>query len=257
MAVPGTAAGTAVPGTSAGALYFTRAGVQEGNYTGTVYGLIKEQKYEEVAQILSMELQSFPRSRAALSLLGYAYYHMQDFRSSALTYEQLVRFHPDVEEYKMYLAQSLFKAGLYEDATKACMRVDNDKYGQRLLQLQAAIKYEQDELGACKTLVDQCMADDPDTIVNQGCISYKEGDFEGAKGLFTEAMSSVGYQADLTYNVALCCFGAKEYGECLKHVADIIERGVREHPELSVGSNSDGVEVRNAPVTPALRQRTR
>lgn len=32
---------------------------------------------------------------------------------------------------------------------------------------------------------------------------------------------------------------------CAQHISDIIERGVREHPELSVGSNSDSVEVRS------------
>ena len=30
----------------------------------------------------------------------------------------------------------------------------------------------------------------------------------------------------------------------MKHIADIIEKGVREHPELGVGSNSEGVEVK-------------
>jgi len=30
----------------------------------------------------------------------------------------------------------------------------------------------------------------------------------------------------------------------LKHIADIIEKGVREHPELGVGSNADDVEVK-------------
>jgi tetratricopeptide repeat protein 30 len=27
----------------------------------------------------------------------------------------------------------------------------------------------------------------------------------------------------------------KQYGQALKHIAEIIERGVRDHPELSVG----------------------
>lgn len=146
MAVPGTALPGTAAGTSAGALYFTRAGVQEGNYTATVYKLIAEQKFADAAQVLALELQSFPRSRAALSLLAFCYYHMQvrlrnwfscqcfvsspthvvcvvvcrfysqqfpqDYRSAALTYEQLVRFHPEVEEYKLYLAQSLHRAGL-------------------------------------------------------------------------------------------------------------------------------------------------
>jgi hypothetical protein len=34
-----------------------------------------------------------------------------------------------------------------------------------------------------------------------------------------------------------------QYGHALKHVAEIIERGVQEHPELSIGSNADGIEV--------------
>jgi tetratricopeptide repeat protein 30 len=30
----------------------------------------------------------------------------------------------------------------------------------------------------------------------------------------------------------------------LKHIADIIERGIREHPELSVGMQTEGIEVK-------------
>jgi tetratricopeptide repeat protein 30 len=43
----------------------------DGQYTQVVYTLIKEQKYNEVITLLSNELQFSPRSRAALSLLGY------------------------------------------------------------------------------------------------------------------------------------------------------------------------------------------
>ena len=40
-------------------------------------------RYSEAAQLLELERQNFPRSRAALSLLAYCYYYMQDFRSAA------------------------------------------------------------------------------------------------------------------------------------------------------------------------------
>ena len=30
----------------------------------------------------------------------------------------------------------------------------------------------------------------------------------------------------------------------MKHIADIIERGIRDHPELSVGMQTEGIEVR-------------
>jgi tetratricopeptide repeat protein 30 len=42
-------------------------------------------------------------------------------------------------------------------------------------------------------------------------------------------------QAELQYNIALCCFKLKQYSQALKHLAEIVERGVREHPELGVG----------------------
>ena len=36
----------------------------------------------------------------------------------------------------------------------------------------------------------------------------------------------------------------KDFAPALKHIADIIERGIREHPELSVGMQTEGIEVR-------------
>ena len=40
----------------------------------------------------------------------------------------------------------------------------------------------------------------------------------------------------------------------LKHIAEIIEKGVREHPELGVGSNADGIEVKTVGNSQALRE---
>lgn len=71
----------------------------------------------------------------------------------------------------------------------------------------------------------------------------QEDKYEEARLKFVEANNMVGYAADLAYNMALCYYRTKQYGPALKHIAEIIERGVREHPELSVGSNTDGIEV--------------
>lgn len=51
-----------------------------------------------------------------------------------------------------------------------------------LLLSKGAIKYEQDELPACKSLVDQCLSDDPDTIISYASISFKD---QGAFARFT------------------------------------------------------------------------
>lgn len=55
----------------------------DGQYTQVVYTLIKDQKYNEVITLLSNELQFTPRNRAALSLLGYCYYYIQDYENAA------------------------------------------------------------------------------------------------------------------------------------------------------------------------------
>ena len=78
-----------------------------------------------------------------------------------------------------------------------------------------------------------------------GCCLFKEGDFEGARKKFTDVITATGYTPDLAYNIALCYYKMKQFGAALKHLAEIIERGVREHPELSVGSATDGMEVRS------------
>jgi tetratricopeptide repeat protein 30 len=66
--------------------------IAEGNKTSVIYSLIRDQKYTEAVRVLNNELQILPRSRAALSLLGYCYYHMQDFHSASSTYD-LFFFH--------------------------------------------------------------------------------------------------------------------------------------------------------------------
>ena len=54
-----------------------------------------------------------------------------------------------------------------------------------------------------------------------------------------------GYNAHLSYSQALCHYRLANYANALKHIADIIERGIREHPELSVGMATEGIEVRS------------
>lgn len=47
-------------------------------------------------------------------------------------------------------------------------------------------------------------------------------------------------------NILVRCMGAKD---------ELIERGVREHPELSVGSNTDGIDVRSVGNSQVLQAR--
>lgn len=92
--------------------------LKEGEFTAAIYGAIKDQKYKEAVNMLNQQLLVHPSSRAALSLLGYCFYQLQDFVSASDCYEQLTQHFPDIEEYKFYFAQSLYKADLFQAATK-------------------------------------------------------------------------------------------------------------------------------------------
>ena len=61
-------------------------------------------------------------------------------------------------------------------------------------------------------------------------IALQEGRFEEACQKFTAANQIVGYKPDLSYNIALCHYQLKQFAPALKNIADIIERGIREHP---------------------------
>ena len=71
------------------------AQIAEGEYTSTIYGWIKDGEYDKAIQVLQNEMQNFPRSRAALSMLAYCYYYAQDFANAAKTYEKLLAICPD------------------------------------------------------------------------------------------------------------------------------------------------------------------
>ncbi|KAJ3278898.1 Tetratricopeptide repeat protein 30A, partial [Borealophlyctis nickersoniae] len=266
--------GTALPGAGGGPVPVSLFQVPEGKYTYTIYSYIRDGRFLDVIKILSNELGTFPKSRAALSLLGYCYFQIQEYGEAANCYEQLVRHFPEADEYRLYYAQSLYKAGQYVPAQKACQTIENPEMGdkvhhgsfsvhgsvrcislinglsvvgifEQILKLQAAIKYETEDISGCKLLIDQSRSDDPDTMVNQACLLFKEMKFEEACSKYAEAMKIVGYQAELSYNIALCHYQLKQYVPALKYIADIIEKGIREHPELGVGMATEGIEIRS------------
>merc|ERR1712232_40290 len=141
---------------------------------------------------------------------------------------------------KINHVQSLMKAGMYEEAGQTCTTIENPDLTERVMLLQAAISYEQDELQLARSILDQCSPEAEERQVFEGALLWKEKRFADAMSKFAEAMNTAGYQSDLAYNIGLCYYSMGQYGPTLKHVAEIIERGVRDHPELSVGALSEG-----------------
>lgn len=63
------------------------------------------------------------------------------FAALAYSYEALATHHPGVPEYALYWAQSLYKAGLFGEASRCMAGVEG--LAQALRLLSCAIKYEQ------------------------------------------------------------------------------------------------------------------
>ena len=171
---------------------------------------------------------------------------MKDYERSATTYEQLVRVCPNVEDYRIYQAQSLFKAGAHEEAGRVISKINssssqkNNNNQHRISLLHANIKYEQDELIGCKEELDGgCLSDDPDTICSYAAISFKEEKYQDAIEKYTDAMNTVGFQPDVAYNIALCHYMLSDYEKAIEFITKIVDKGVEQYPELFryTGSN--------------------
>ncbi|XP_006617347.1 tetratricopeptide repeat protein 30A isoform X1 [Apis dorsata] len=229
--------------------------IKDGEYTKTIYLMIKEQRYTETIKILLTLLDFYPISRPCLSLLAHCYFYTQDFIASAHCYEKLIQLCPNESIYKLYHAQSLHQACMYQEAWTICSNIiSQSNLEYKVKKLQAAIKYGQEDIVAAKNLIDQCSIDDIDTEINLGCLLYKEEQYEQALKKFANALQIIGFKPHLSYNVALCYFKLKEYAASLKHIADIIEQGIREHPELGVGMTTEGIEVRSVGNTLTLHE---
>ncbi|KAK6105213.1 Tetratricopeptide repeat family protein [Brugia pahangi] len=209
------------------------APIKDGEFTSTIYGMIKERRYENAIRSLQYELQRTPNSRAALSLLGYCYFYLQQFIEAAECYEQLVRLHSSYPEYRLYWAQSLYNAFLFPEASAVISQIDEPQFAQQVLKLESAIKYREEDIINARILVEKYAMDDPDGDINLACLEYKPC---------------------LAYSIALCHYQMHNYSQALKFIADIIDQGVQNHPELSIGMATEGMEVSSVGNTRLLRE---
>ncbi|KAG5877801.1 hypothetical protein JTB14_036823 [Gonioctena quinquepunctata] len=228
--------------------------LNDGDFTKTIYTLIKDNRFGDAIKMLHGISES-NSTRAGLSLLAYCYFYIQDFANAANYYEQLTTMYPDDKDYKLYYAQALYQACMYEESYQACNKLTEvPEYQERVTKLQAAIKYSQEDVLSAKNLVEACSSNDSDKEVNLGCLLYKDGNYEEALSKFSGALQNQGFKPFLAYNTALCYYKLKEYGPSLKYCADIIEKGIRDHPELSIGMQTEGIEVRSVGNTITLHE---
>jgi tetratricopeptide repeat protein 30 len=225
---------------------------QEGQYTSYIYSLIKDQNYLEAIKILNIQLEANPRSRAALSLLGYCNYLIGNYGVSADMYEQLLKYYPEVTEYRMYYAQSLYKAELYDEALRASNAIDKPEFIHQRSMMQFAIKYQKNDLVESTKILNNSYADRQDTAICQGCILYREGKYEEAKSKFEDARK-LGESPDVEYNIGVCCYKMKLLSAAHTCIQNILEQAAKSHPEIVLQSRMDTEGLRGTTASsPAL-----
>uniref|UniRef100_A0A8R1HMB8 Tetratricopeptide repeat protein 30 n=1 Tax=Caenorhabditis japonica TaxID=281687 RepID=A0A8R1HMB8_CAEJA len=217
--------------------------IKEGEFTSTIYGMIREQKFSEAIRILQYQHERNPKNLAALVLLAYCHYYTQDFMSAADCYSQLAYNYPNHSKYKLYHAQSLYNAFRPEDALAVVSTIQDESLLSECIKLEAAIKYQADDLNNARILVGELPSDDAAVLINTACIDYKEQNYDDALKKFEQATEFFGYQSSLAYSIALCHYRRQDYNSALSLIKDIINRGIKEHPEFNVGLVSEGLDT--------------
>ncbi|XP_073846429.1 tetratricopeptide repeat domain 30 [Musca autumnalis] len=213
--------------------------LREGHITRTIYNLIKDKRYEDVIECI-INLGEAANTRAGLSTLGYCYYHAQKYEEAATCYEQLCNLVPKVSKYKFYYAQSLYQAGIFADALKVLKQIsDNSELKEQCLQLQSAILYSSEDFAGAQSVLNQRSGGTAETLNDEGCLLYQADQFDSAVQRFNTALQVGGFNPLIAYNLALSHFRKKEKTQAIDYTAEIVERGIRNHPELGIGAQID------------------
>ncbi|KAI8124632.1 Tetratricopeptide repeat protein 30 like protein [Lucilia cuprina] len=213
--------------------------LREGHITRTIYNLIKDKRFEDVIECI-INLGEAANTRAGLSILGYCYYHAQKYEEAATCYEQLCNLAPKIPKYKFYYAQSLYQAGIFVDALKILKQIsDNEELKEQCLQLQSAILYSSEDFAGAQSVLNQRSSGTAETLNDEGCLLYQADQFESAVQRFNTALQVGGFNPLIAYNLALSHFRKKEKTQALDFTTEIVERGIRNHPELGIGAQID------------------
>ncbi|KAJ6640195.1 Tetratricopeptide repeat protein 30 like [Pseudolycoriella hygida] len=212
--------------------------VKDGEYTKVIYNLIKEERFIEVITILNNVPES-TTTRAGLSLLGYCYYQCQEFIEASNCYEQLCLLMPSIQEYRLSYAQSLFQSGLFDEAFKNTTQITDESLKEKVLQLQSAIRYSSEDYAAAQSILLQRKVSHETTLNDEGCLFYQANAYDRALQRFNAALQTGGFNPLIAYNAALCHFRKRENAQAMNYIAEIVERGIRNHPELGIGAQAE------------------
>lgn len=140
--------------------------------------------------------------------------------------------YPNEEEYTLSLIHSLINSGAIRDATCVISKQNTDIVSQNLLVASIHVNLENNDLDACRSLLNNVVSSDPSTLVAEALVCYKEGQIDVALKKFLEVFDMIEFEPCLAYNIALCCYMLKNFVSALDYIDRIIKAGLERYPEL-------------------------
>lgn len=88
-------------------------------------------------------------------------------------YGKLADQYPQHVDYKLNYAHALYNAFMLPEAVAVLLQIDDPKYANKVVKLDAAIKYQEEDLINARILLEQFESDDPDMEINMACLDFK------------------------------------------------------------------------------------
>ncbi|KAG9391653.1 Tetratricopeptide repeat [Carpediemonas membranifera] len=213
--------------------------MESSSATSQIYTLFSEENYEDVVELLTTQFISFEDTVAYRSLLAFSYFRLQNFEMAADLYEQLRKSDPTDENTILSLITCYYKIGDYQTAlrlaTTATVSAENEP---ALKRLQAAIRYENNDLQGAGKAVGNSQAD-PMSLVQMGCVLYKEQKFKEAREKFEAAHELHDETRLLTlYAIALCYYQENDLTNARSLINDILDEAIKQFPEVARSTRS-------------------
>ncbi|TNJ27616.1 putative TPR repeat family protein [Giardia muris] len=203
--------------------------IPEGRLTSTVYGMIRDQEWDQALEVLRVQLADHPGNRAALSLMGYCYYSLDRYDEAVSVYSELCQRHPESERYHLALANARYKAGLYQEV----LSVRGE--GHESTVLRAYAKHELDDAAGLAALVEGLTrrpTDDPCVFCLKGNMLLKAGKYSEALAQYSAALE-IRPDPRVLFAKALTCFRENNFPLCLRTLNELVTLSIQLYPELA------------------------
>ena len=227
-----------------------------------IYKDIENGEYKNAITKLTKKMSLGENPRAVHSLLGYCYFQIGNYKESIEMYEYLSNAYPDYQEYKLYHALCLYKTAKLETAGRIADAIDDPSLNEKVEQLKAAIAFARGSFAEAREHLTKGGKKDASSVINEGCVLFKEHKYPEALKKLQEGMTLVGgYHNQLYYNIALCYYRMGQHADALKFIKSIIaktQKTVQEYHARSAtggdvkGNERQAHEVRQSGIIEAL-----